>query len=610
MTARDHDLLRSPLSKSLYAGHYKDVLRATIDSADGRHAPGDTPAVVAALVFSGRQDEAAAVHRWWTREHGDDAVVAVADLFFLSVGECRTGRYQEAIARCREAVRAADPRDPLQGFFAHQAIGLLRHFTGRIPSAVQHATRARQLAAEARFSYGRMLALDLLGYSLTAKGDVHAGIALLEQSAELAEALGLVENAGAPKTAATVLRARYGLAAGDPRKELSDCVAALAPEDSYSRRMVLSEVAAQHAFGGEATKAAEAIEAASRIALPDGDRRAKTRRLIAEAVVAGLGQGPDAADAKLRAARALLDPTLDDALEVEIWWARAITHGLDAMDADPVVRARVALLAARTGMGRARFLAASADARASLELLADDKLASLLAALQRDKEEARHRITSEHSWGFLRFVYGHPPGRRVYLLHDLALLVVEEAGNVAPLDMPGSVLVALLCAIAAGPVTKEELVQRVWKMKVYRPERHDALVHTATSRLRNAMGRAGAWITSTDHGYALAEGVVIHDDRGADVRDETIADGSARPPPPSDGDAEPARSRSRHKAVDERRAVVLGALEREESMSTLDVARALHASEMTAFRVLSALVAEGVVLRTGQGKRTRYRRPP
>src|SRR5215470_13497290 len=101
------DVFRSALARQLFAGNYKAVLRATIDSPRGASTPEETPLVVGALVFSGRQDDALALHRWWTKEHGDDRTVRVASQFFLSVGECRGGRYPSAIACCRDAARAA-----------------------------------------------------------------------------------------------------------------------------------------------------------------------------------------------------------------------------------------------------------------------------------------------------------------------------------------------------------------------------------------------------------------------------------------------------------------------------------------------------------------------
>lgn len=596
-------LLESPLCERIFAGRYTEVLKETVDSPAGAYAPLDTPFVVGALAFSGRQDEAVAAFRWWTKEHGDDDTVRVASHFFLGVGECRSGRYAAAIAHARAAVAASDRNEALHAFFVHQALGLLRHFTGRADRAARHAAKARQAALEARFPYGRMLALDLLGHALVLEGQIHAGMSVLEQSAELASSLGLVANAGAPRTAAAAYSARYGVAGFDAPKALTALVATVKPEDAYSRRMLLSELAIQQAFAGDGAGARESVDEASRIALPDGDRRAKVRLLVADAIVLGFSRGATAARDKTALARAMLDPELDDGLDVEVTWAEALVRGaLRAPDA--AEHARIAALARRTRVGRARLMAAVDDELTALDPHEEDRVAALLRAIEHDPDEARHRIVSQGSWGWLPRWFGVEPGRRVYLLHAESLLVVEDHGAVSALEMPGAVLVRLLDAIATRTMAKDELVLQVWGIRAYRAERHDSLVHTTVSRLRTALGPAGSWIRVTDAGYAMSEGVALMHLGGG-------LEGGEAPPVEDERprSAAPSGAEARQKAADARREQIARLVARE-PLSTSEIATRLGISEMTAFRVLSAMVKDGVVERTGQGKRTRYRVAP
>ncbi|MBX3261467.1 MAG: winged helix-turn-helix transcriptional regulator [Labilithrix sp.] len=600
MATTSQRLLESPLCERIFAGRYTELLKETVDSPAGAYAPLDTPFVVGALAFSGRQDEAVAAFRWWAKEHGDDATVRVASHFFLGLGECRSGRYASAIAHARAAVAASERGEALHAFFAHQTIGLLRHFTGRARSAARHAAKARQAALEARFPYGRMLALDLLGHALVLEGQIHAGMSVLEQSAELASSLGLVANAGAPRTAVAAYSARFGVAGFDAPKVLTELVAAVKPEDAYSRRMLLSELAIQQAFAGDGQAARDSIDEAARIALPDGDRRAKVRLLVADAIVLGLSRGAAAAREKTSLARAMLDPELDDGLDVEVTWAEALVRG--ALRApDGAERARIAALARRTHVGRARLMAAIGDELAALDPHEEDRVAALVRAIEHDPDEARHRIVSQGIWGWLPRLFGVDPGRRIFLLHAESLLVVEDHGAVAPLEMPGAVLVRLLDAIATRAMTKDELVMQVWGIKAYRAERHDPLVHTTVSRLRTALGPAGAWIRVTDAGYAMSEGVALMHLGGAieGVDPPTLEDERPRSSAPSGAEA-------RQKAADARREEIARLLARE-PLSTSEIATQLGISEMTAFRVLSVMVKDGVIERTGQGKRTRYR---
>jgi DNA-binding CsgD family transcriptional regulator len=617
MASASQRLLESPLCELVFAGRYTELLKQTVDSRSGAHQPDDTPFVVGALAFSGRQDEAIAAFRWWTREHGDDATIRAASHFFLGIGECRSGRYASAIGHARAIVGASVWGDPLHTFFAHQAIGLLRHFIGHVRSAARHATLARQAALEARFSYGRMLALDLLGHALVLEGQIHAGIAVLEQSADLAESLGLFANAGGPRTATAAYRARYGVAGFDAPKALAKLVASLKPEDAYSRRMLLAELAIQQAFAGDGAGARASIDDAARIALPDGDRRAKVRLLVADAIVTGFARGRAIAAEKLTLARGMLDRELDDGLDVEVTWGAALVRGAlragaersyssassrerSYSSASSRERSRIDLLAQRTGAGRARMMAADSGALASLDPHGEDRIAGLVGLFELDPDEARHRIVSQSLWGWLPRLFGVEPGRRIFLLHAESLLVVEEQGVMTALEMPGAVLVRLLEAIAGRAMQKDELLAQVWGIKTYRAERHDSLVHTTTSRLRTALGPAGAWIRATDAGYAIAAGVTLMH-VGSDLSGHVSPSADDRPRPPSSAE-------TRQKASETRREHVLRLVSRE-PLSTSEIAVALRISEMTAFRLLAAMAKDGVLERTGQGKRTRYRVP-
>lgn len=594
-----HPLLTSPLCELIFSGRYTELLKRTIDSRSGSHSAEDTPFVVGALAFSGRQDEAIAALRWWTKSHGNDATIRVASHFFLALGECRSGRYAAAIEHVRTIVRATERSDALHAFFVHQAIGLLRHFIGHAHGAARHAAAARQAALEARFAYGRMLALDLLGHAIVLEGRIYAGIALLEQSAELAESLGLVANAGSPRAIVSAYRAQFGIDGVDDSRSLKELVTEVKPEDAYSRRMLLSELAIQRAFAGRGVEARESIEEAAQIALPDGDRRAKIRLFISDAIVTAFSRGSASAREKLALARSFLDPVLDDGLDVELSWAEALVRGTLHSE-DSATQARMAKLARRTRNGRARIMAESTGSRNhELDTDSEDRIADLLRCIEHDHEAARHRIISHARWGWLPKLFGLDPGRRIFLLHTESLLVVEDRGDVAPLEMPGAVLVRLLEAIATRPMQKDELVHHVWGMKVYRAARHDSLVHTTISRLRTALGPAGTWIRPTDAGYTIADGVVLVHQRGDSEIDEEAMVFSAA------GRTTTAMN-SRQKTSDERRAHILSLVARE-PLSTSDIAAKLSVSEMTAFRILSTMAKEGLLERTGHGKRTRYR---
>ncbi len=67
---------------------------------------------------------------------------------------------------------------------------------------------------------------------------------------------------------------------------------------------------------------------------------------------------------------------------------------------------------------------------------------------------------------------------------------------------------------------KEQLLAAVWGIARYRPDRHDAIVYTAVSRLRGLLGTAGHWVENHEGAYRLASQVAF---RGLDGAPAPVA---------------------------------------------------------------------------------------
>ncbi len=111
----------------------------------------------------------------------------------------------------------------------------------------------------------------------------------------------------------------------------------------------------------------------------------------------------------------------------------------------------------------------------------------------------------------------------------------------------------------------------------------DPVLHTAVSRLRLALAEP-EWIVTQPQGYSLAEGVEV---LGLAVA-STPESAAAQAPPPDD------------------RERVLAFVQREGSVSSADVAKALRLSPSTALRILRKLAEQGALQRRGGGRSTRY----
>jgi hypothetical protein len=421
---------------------------------------------------------------------------------------------------------------------------------------------------------------------------VLSGLTVLAQAVELAEGIGLASFALTTRSALVAYSAHFGAGAPNPCASLLEHLAHVGDADRYSKRLILTELAKAHAFRGEADAAAREIRRAEDVALPDGDRRATVKLHLARALVAGLSQGADAAEGWLAQARALIDAGADAALDVEIaWYEYLVTPETFAR------RGRGALVAAArtTGIARADYLAAARGATRAT-LAGEDRFAATVRAIRQEGGAGLGDILAHELYGLVPLCFGRTPGLAIYVDARREFFALESHGNVTCREPPSPALCMLLRALARGAQTKEDLIREVWRLKVYRPTKHDAVVHTAVSRLRASLEPYASWIVVDGAGYALAPGVSF-----VEVGEAFEAPSAKMPEEAVTPSASPPMD-----ANHSRRAAALALIERAGGAATREVAEALKISEMTAFRVLGALVDDGLVKRTGRGRSTRY----
>ncbi len=579
-----------PLETRFFAGAHKEVLLATVDSGSGEWEDEDTAIVIGALVFAGRADEAFTIFRSWERSgNASKGELAAASRFFLCIAECRAGRYAAAEKLCRLTLSELTPESSsLERFYLHQGLGLVRHFTGRIGRAALHAARARRHALEARFPYGRMLALDLLGHARLHRGDVLSGLTLLEQAADLADAIGLAGFAMMTRSAVVANRARFGVGDPNPVVGIEEHLERLGDTDRYSTRVLLTELAEAHALRGDPIAARNALRRAEELALPDGGRRVAVKLHLARAVVDGLAEGEAAAAQWLALAEPHVDFETDPALAVEIAWYEYLVcpSRFERRASDWLAK-----VARDTNIFRAALLASAKGADAVVDA-AEDRFAALVVAI-RHREAGIDNVLASEKVGLLPLVVGRPPAMRLWLDASRGLFAIEDRGSIASLEVPSDALIGLLRALAGGTRSKEDLIRDVWRLNVYRPEKHDAVVHTAISRLRTALGPRGAWVQASGGGYALASDVELL---------ELTTTGASLP-------SKRTGTENEARAADPRRELVLELVRRPNGAATREVAQKLNVSEMTALRWLAGLVDEGLIQRTGRGRNTRYTAP-
>lgn len=608
----------TPLASAFFSGRYAEVVGATFEVGGGDDV--DAAFVVGALAFLGRVEDAETCFDTYRKRAAPaDARTLAASRFFLGVAYARAGAFERAHALLVQgALARVRTRDAWAAAFALQGLAVHRYFTGRYRTAARHAQRASRAAHEARVAYVQMIATDLRGHALVQLGLLSAGLAVLERASLHAERMGLGMNAFAITCSMATYSARF-LARPAALERLRELLR-LTAHDSYTRRALLTEEAIVLAFRGQRTEAERSLALADDDALRQDARRAKVASLLARLWVARFSSPAVDCDALLARARAVADDE-DVAYQAELlgfeaFIARATADEPRRLRALDDLRA----LAQKREHHRARAaLEQFDDAPALVRAMPEDEITPLLRAAVTRDTRLLPKILELGANGLVPELLGLAPSRRVLLLAAENALVVEDAGDVFVKPNPPRWSQALLRLLARGAASKEQIVAALWGLRVYRPERHDALVRTTIHRLRALLAPRGNWIAVTELGYGATVPVLAFGAAetslssfeiamDAPFLDEVVPRGARglRAGPPAHSPTLPARDQASTLASSPE-ARVLEHLARSEPRSVTELARRLGLSSSTVLRALRRLLRAKRVARAGHARATRYR---
>lgn len=597
-------------------GDYLEILESTLDSTlGGAMRPEVLPWVIGALSFTGRTDEGLILYRQVTDQLSADGRAGAR--FFLAIGLCRQSQYADAralfgqnlrILKAR-AGRPAEARSAVSRFYAYQGLSFYRYFCGRLTGAERSAARALESAIVGEFSYGRVLASDLKAHVLIQTGRVAEGLALFEHCLGLARALGNGGVVDAIESSRCAYRAQFGLSPLTACLDLERRLQGLSPQDSYSQSNLLLELGRQLTLRGDHSGAKQALNRASRVIYQTRNRRQEVTLNLRFAHLSFRAGEPDAALNHVRSAAKSLDLRVDHGLELQVVGSElqiAVSLGLD--DRARELRNRAEILSAYAGgvinqrIQRRVALAARTGDQLPEDILVvragEDRLGDILD-LQTDSAHAAEWRDAVLEAGYLGLLAKelNPDGGEQCLYLDLmpGSVTLLDRGHVEHSSTGLTpILRQLASRLGAGPASKRELIETVWKYR-YHPLRHDAVVYSAITNFRKLLHSRAKWLESTETGYRLQEGVTIRfPTRRRPVATEVIeAPQTAAPEIP----------------LNLRQIKALNYLKSGESISSVEYKSRFKVSEITAVRDLAALTRLRLVIRVGRARATRYLLP-
>lgn len=487
--------------------------------------------------------------------------------FSLGVVYTRVSEYARARAHFarNSKFRKSNPRAK---FFFYQGLGFYRYFSGAYGKSKNYARQAFEIASEERFAFGQLISEELMAHSLIEAGEVRLGMKHMRRSLMRARELGHKSLRHSFRLLLLLNEARFGLNF-DCIPKLERALERLHPKDSHSRNAVKLELANQWVLRGNAERAYRVLDEACDSVYASQNRRQIAQLNFRLAYLTWLRGHKDEALHLLKSAELQLHKEVDRML-----WKRM--SGL-----------------------RARILGGGAHARGRAgAAYGEDRIADLYQDVLRQDERALKTVLEHGLHFFLYPCFGLDFSDKA-LLFDLLPrgVIVADHGNIAVIDKGFShVLRRILEALAVSHHSKPELIQRVWGYK-YDPSRHDALVYTSVSKIRQLMGPAGAWIEVDEKGYRLQSGVRLHCEHAAYSAEET----------------KPARKMPKpitNSSLSFRQLRILATFDsgNREALAVDEVMRDFAVSRATATRDLGELTDQGYLRRIGRARATRYMR--
>lgn len=607
------------------AGSHKEILELTNNGDLISEDFKILSLVVGSLAALGRVQEAQTLLDQFDAVISPDARVEAR--FYLSLSYCRRSNYQQCRKLLGQNLRAARKLGTdLAQHFAYQGVGFYRYFCGRFKQSLRAAEKSLMAAQNARYSYGRVLARDLLSHSQIRRGQITLGLANLKETRKAAKATGALGVARAIEAAELCYQLRFGKILP---AEVADCgefqealLAECNPEDTYSQSMLLLEVSRFFCLKGRLDHAQLALnQARVQIYLFENRRHEIVLNIRYAEIHRSLGNMHEALNL-LRNSRALLDSVVDAALDLELsGLEQDLVQRLGFHEKARELEARVHRLTLSTGEAvSVRMLRRKASTDLKLPIATssgEDPIADLIDVVSRgDIPASTKEIVRTGCFGLLGSLLKLAPDAST-IIFDLSpdSMTLYEHGRVFhwPHGLTNSMKKFLEALASGSEFTKDQLVTSLWGLH-YHPLRHDHLLYNTVAKTRRLFEQQTSFdpIRMIEGGYTLSRTTsLIHLGAFDKVYKESgrMAVASRMDEIRHEGAELKARNfiSSVNESLDNIRQMrAVKELETREYFDVQTYKDTFQVSGVTASRDLRALLHKGVVQRVGRARSTKY----
>jgi hypothetical protein len=609
------------LKNEFYAGHYQQVLDSTVDAASSNWHHSDVPVIIGSLCFVGRLDEATVLARNLTAKLS--VAEQIESRFYLAISLCRHNRGADSRKLLIENIRAlrsqGDECDPMLEFFCWQGVAFYRYIGGRLKRALYWARLAYESAFLQRFTYGKVLALDILGHSQIRTDNVRAGFQSLKMAEKLCDDLGHGTNLVAIRAAICLYRSYYGLSGAEDLAEIDAQIEASQNGDSYTTATLLIEKSRILIWRGRSDEAKQMLNIACQLVYQVQNPVLEADLNLALAMWQYRRGELAQALVMIQSAIQRVGDTNDliTALRCrgfELNLLHQLNYPQDKIDAH---RRLVESMTIKSGASVAtrilnRLSKSSRNEMKSnfSQMTGQDPMGDVLDLVASGQTGAIREVLG---MGFYGLLYDclklKPDFLGIVFGIEHSSVSIFDRGNVEHNSSAWpQLIVRLLMCLSQGPQEREAIVKYVWDQK-YNPLRHDPVLYALVSRTRKLLGSKDRWLEVTEDGYALAREIkiIVHGNFAPPAMEETAQNGAfmtVQPIPKMPASKQTPDLR----VLNLRQQKILELLTANHAISTRMICEALQTTEITASRDLASLAKLGYIVRQGKGRAVIYTR--
>ncbi len=588
-----------------FQGAHQRLLQQSIDCPSGRWKLKELEYILGSLCMVGRSDEAELLFSKQQSKLSPEQ--RIVSCFFLGIGFTRRSNYPKARHYFGINLRRLGSRLSANArFFIYQGLSFYRYSCGKWRLAMRDSELAFQAALRINFIYGRILSSDLKGHLLVQMGQPQRGLRHLRQAQDLALGMRNQAIAQAIEISIVTYQAQFGIS---PKTALEDLYRhsekALAVQNTYSLSELLLELARQFMLRGDFSRASELLDRAARQIYSHQNRRQEVTLNIRYAYLSYLLGDSSRGLSYVQAGKRALDPVVDHALRLAVLGIELkLVNDLQMTARKRELERLLSSDSVVYGGAVNRQMLARQQLFPKSDIFhsAEDPLGEI-----RDQMEsggASEIILRSGYYSFLLESLKLPRGRSIiYLDLDRNSLTLFDRSGVTHGSGITPLIRAFLQEISHGPCTKEELILRVWRYPSYRPLHHDSVIYQAVAHLRKILGRHADWIQTTEEGYQFRSAVELIFPLSGGILPEVSSSQVA-------AIKEVALSATPFQAIaadlNHRQIQFLSLLKPQQFIDVHDYRKMFRVSEITASRDLSLLNQQGLVVRMGRARATRY----